>query len=82
MSKNNKQTSPTVASHAGKTLSDPNASATAKSLAASALSQRAPGKQTGAEMEAKAGRVLQNDHYSNQTQEFAASLVSQSNKKR
>ncbi|MGJ3523571.1 hypothetical protein ACR4XJ_11120 [Nitratidesulfovibrio sp. D1] len=82
MSKNTKQTSATVASHAGKALNDPNASASTKSLAASALSQRSPDKQTGAEMEAKAGRVLQNERSSNLAQEFAASIVSQSNKKR
>ena len=40
MGKNTKRTSSKVASQAAATLSDPNASATAKSLAASALAQQ------------------------------------------
>jgi hypothetical protein len=54
MGKNTKRTSSKVASQAAATLSDPNASATAKSLAASALAQSGTGKQTGAAMEDKA----------------------------
>lgn len=79
---NSKQTSKKVGSDAGKILSDPNASAIAKSLAASALSQRDKSHQTGAQMEDVASKVLQSSKYSDTTKSLAASLVSQSNKKR
>jgi hypothetical protein len=82
MSRNTKQTSPKVASQAGETLSDPNASATAKSLAASALAQSNTGKQTGAAMEDKASKVLQSTKYSDATKSLAGTVLSQSNKKR
>ena len=54
----------------------------AKSLAASALSQRSGDKQTGAQMEDKAARVLASDRYAKETKELAASVLSQSNKQR
>lgn len=82
MSKNTKQSSSDLGSKAAQVLQDPNASATARSLAASVLSQRAEDRQTGAEMEALAGRVLRSEKYSDQTRELAASVVSQANKER
>lgn len=82
MSANKKKTSADVASKASDILRDPNASATAKSLAASAMSQRNKSHQTGAEMEDKASKVLKSDKYSDATKEMAASVLSQSNKER
>jgi hypothetical protein len=82
MSRNTKKTSAEIASQAGEVLADPNASAIAKSLAASALAQSNTGKQTGAEMEDKASMVLQSTKYSDATKSLAGSVLSQSNKKR
>jgi predicted TIM-barrel enzyme len=82
MSKNNKQSTPKVASLAAATLNDKNASQIAKSLAGSVIAQAHSGKQTGAEMESKASKVLQSEKYSDDTKTLAASLVSQSNKER
>ncbi|MEM0950278.1 hypothetical protein [Dinoroseobacter sp. S76] len=82
MGKNTKRTSREVASKAAATLSDPNASATAKSLAASALAQSGTGKQTGAAMEDRASKVLQSDKYSSDTKSLAGTVLSQSNKAR
>lgn len=79
---NSKQTSPGVAKQAAETLRDPNASAIAKSLAGSVLSQSASSKETGKAMEAKASRVLLSEKYSETTKALAASALSQSNKKR
>jgi hypothetical protein len=82
MSKNTKQTSQAMASMAAEVLRDENASAIAKSLAGSVLSQTHSDKQTGAALEEKAGRVLESDKYSETTRALAASVVSQSNKSR
>jgi hypothetical protein len=82
MTFNSKNTSPTIASQASETLRNPNASATAKSLAASALAQTQGAYQTGKQMEAKASQVLQSAKYSSDTKALAASLLSQSNRLR
>jgi hypothetical protein len=82
MSKNAKQSSPQVAKVAAKTLTNPNASATAKSLAGSVVSQASSGKETGKAMEAKASKVLQSEKYSSETKSLAGSVLAQSNKKR
>lgn len=82
MSKNTKQTSSRVASLASETLQKPSASQVAKSLAASALSQRSGDKQTGAHMEEVASRVLRSEKFSEDTKDLAASVLSQSNKTR
>ncbi|MBO0950629.1 hypothetical protein [Fibrella forsythiae] len=82
MAKNSKTTSPSIASQAAKTLGDPNASATAKKLAASALSQVNKGNQTGSDMETVASKVLNSPKYSDETKDLAASILSQSNKDR
>ena len=79
---NHKQTSKPVASAAARILVDPSSSATARSLAASALSQRSPSHQTGAAMEDLASRVLDSTKYSDQTKSIAGSVLSQSNKQR
>jgi hypothetical protein len=82
MSKNTKQSSAGMATKAAKVLSDPTASAIAKSLAASVVAQANTSKQTGADLEGRASKVLQSDKYSNSTKELAASVLSQSNKER
>ncbi|KQR90046.1 hypothetical protein ASG35_02155 [Burkholderia sp. Leaf177] len=82
MSVNTKQTSKAVATLASHTLHDPKASAIAKSLAASALSQTHTKNQTGAQMEHKASLVLHSDKYSKETKTLAASVVAQANKER
>lgn len=82
MSKNAKQTSSRIATLAAETLQNNSASQVAKSLAASALSQRNSGKQTGAEMEEKAAKVLAGKHYADETKELAASVLAQANKER
>ena len=79
---NKKQTSHRIASTAAKVLNDPNASATAKKLAGSALSQANRHNETGKEMEKLASQVLQSDKYNNTTQQLAASVLSQSDKSR
>ncbi|SAK60735.1 hypothetical protein AWB81_02032 [Caballeronia arationis] len=82
MSENKKQTSKPVAHLAAKTLSDPEASAIAKSLAASALSQTHSNRQTSAEMEHKASEMLHSAKYSEDTKTLAASVLAQANKER
>lgn len=79
---NRKQTSTSVATLASEVLQNNNASATAKSLAGSVLSQSGTSRQTGAEMEDKASRVLQSDKYSAETKTLAGSVLSQANKGR
>ncbi|SIR37684.1 hypothetical protein [Pseudomonas flexibilis] len=79
---NTKKTSAEVASLASETLRNPNSSAIAKSLAASALAQSSSDKQTSAEMETKAGKALQSPKYAEATKTLAASVVAQSNKAR
>lgn len=82
MMNNRKTTSPVVASAAARILMSPEASATAKALAASALSQRSPSHQTGARMEDLASRVLESSKYSPRTKSLAGSVLSQANKAR
>jgi hypothetical protein len=79
---NKKETSQEIASMAAKTLTDKNASATAKKLAGSALSQSNSSKQTGAELEDLASKVLKSSKYSDDTKSLAGSVLSQSNKER
>ena len=79
---NKKATSDRIASLASKTLHDSSASDTAKSLAASALSQVNRGNQTGSKMEDLASKVLHSPKYNQETKELAGSVLSQSNKKR
>lgn len=82
MARNSKQTSSKVASLASETLTNKHASQVAKSLAASALSQRNTTKQTGSEMEALASKVIRSDKYADATRELAATVLSQANKER
>lgn len=82
MTRNLKQTSSKIASLASETLANKQASQVAKSLAASALSQRSSTKQTGAEMEALASKVLRSEKYADATRELAATVLSQANKER
>lgn len=82
MQKNTKSTSSRIAALASETLKDEQASKTAKSLAASALSQKGTNHQTGAVMEELASKVLKSDKYADATKELAASVLSQSNKER
>ena len=80
--KSNRQSGAKVTHQAARTLSNPNASATAKSLAASVVAQAHTGKETGKAMEAKASKVLQSDKFSDATKSLAGSVLAQSNKKR
>lgn len=82
MSKNTKQTSTRIGQLASETLQSSSASQVAKSLAASALSQRSGDRQTGSKMEDTAARVLASDHYAKGTKVLAASVLSQANKQR
>ncbi len=82
MAKNTKTTSKTIASQASKILNNPSSSATAKSLAASALSQTNKGNQTSSTMEDMATKVLTSQKYSDSTKKMAGSVLSQSNKNR
>jgi hypothetical protein len=82
MSKNTKGTSGGMAAKAGSILSNPKASATARSLAGSALAQAGTAKETGARMEDRASQVLSSSKYSAKTKSLAGSVLSQSNKKR
>jgi len=79
---NRKKTSTKVASLAAQTLSNSNASATAKKLAGSALSQKSTSNQTGSAMEGLASRVVKSSKYGDVTKTLAASVLSQSNVKR
>jgi len=82
MASNTKQTSPSLASLAGKTLQSSNASNIQKQLAASALAQAHTGKQTGSAIEAAASKALRSSSASATTQKLAGSVVSQANRKR
>jgi len=80
--KNTKQTSPKVASTAGKTLSSTGSSAVQKSLAGSALRQAGSTAQTGAKTEGAASRALGNPRSALVTKTLAGSVIAQSNRKR
>jgi hypothetical protein len=82
MSKNTKQTSTRIGRLASETLQSSSSSQVAKSLAASALSQRSGDRQTGSKMEDTAARVLASDHHAKNTKVLAASVLSQANKQR
>lgn len=82
MPTNPKQTSPSVASKAGKALQSASTSSLQKSLAGSALRQAGTKAQTGATTEAKASRALESAKSAPLTRTLAGSVVSQSNKKR
>lgn len=82
MSKNTKQTSTRIGRLASETLQSSRSSQVAKSLAASALSQRSGDRQTGAKMEDTAARVLASERYAKDTKALAASVLSQANKQR
>jgi hypothetical protein len=82
MSKNTKQSSPRVASVAGKTLGSSSSSTIQKALAGSALRQAGRPAQTGAKTEDKASRALDNPKSATVTKTLAGSVVSQSNPRR
>lgn len=82
MAFNSKGTSKGMASEASKVLRNRTASATAKSLAGSALAQAGTAKQTGARLEYRASQVLGSSRYGASTKALAGSVLSQSNKKR
>ena len=82
MATNTKQTSPKVATLAGKTLGTPGASKLSKQLSGSALSQSGAGRQTGANVEAAASKALRSGTASKTNTTLGGSLVSQSNRKR
>lgn len=76
-----KQTTSSIASLAGKVMSNPNSSKIQLELAGSALAQYKSNKVTSEHMEAKASLVLQSSKYSAETKGLAASVLSQSTKK-
>ena len=82
MGTNKKVTSQKISSTAGRILRSNSASQTAKSLAASALSQRQKGNQTGSKMEDIASKVLSSSKYSRETKTIAGSVLAQANKER
>lgn len=82
MAINTKQTSERVAALAAQTLQSNSASKTAKSLAASALSQRNAAHQTGGAIEKLASTVLQSAKFAEATKELAGSVLSQANRAR
>ena len=82
MSKNSKQSGAKVTPLAASTLANPNASATAKSLAGSVVSQAHTGKQSGTAIESKASMVLQSEKFSKETKSLAGSVLSQSRKQK
>lgn len=82
MSNNSKKTGAKVTQLASDTLRDKTSSATAKSLAGSALAQSQPNHQTGAKMEDLASKVLQSSKYSDDTKSLAGAVLAQSNKER
>jgi hypothetical protein len=75
-----KGTGSKIASLAGKTLGNSNASALQKSLAGSALAQSGTNKISSKPMEAKAATALKNDHSAAATKSLAGSVMSQSKK--
>jgi hypothetical protein len=79
---NRKVTTHPISSLAAKTLHNQNASETAKSLAASALSQVNKGNETSKEMATLASKVLTSSKYSEETKELAGSVLAQSDKNR
>lgn len=80
MAKNPKQTSSKIASVAGQTLNDPNASKLQKRLAASALAQRVASSHTSETMETVAAKALDNPRSSEKTKQLAATVLAQSTK--
>ncbi|MFH2057954.1 MAG: hypothetical protein ABIJ59_03545 [Pseudomonadota bacterium] len=82
MGTNKKKSSNSMATLASHTLQNQKASKTAKSLAASVLSQTHSNNQTGAELEDLASKVLRSNKYNGETRSLAASVLSQSNKER
>lgn len=82
MTKNTKQTSPKVASVAGKTLRSAGASSIQKTLAGSALRQAGTPAQTGAKTEQTAARALDRPKSAAVTKTLAGSVVAQSNRAR
>jgi len=76
-----KSTGGKVASTAGRTLRNPNASQVQRSLAGSALAQAGTSKVTSKAMETRASAALQSQTSSATTKTLAASVVSQSKKK-
>ncbi len=80
MSKNSKLSGPKATTLAATTLANPNASATAKSLAGSVVAQAHTGKQSGTAIESKASMVLQSEKFSQETKSLAGSVLSQSRK--
>lgn len=80
MSKGEK-TSSRVGTTASKVLSNPNASAAAKSLAGSALAQTGTNKQTSPAVATKAAKALDDGRSSGTTKTLAGSTLTQKTKK-
>jgi len=76
----NKSTGGKVASTAGRTLSNPNASAIQRSLAGSALAQSGTNKVTSKPMETKASAALKTPNSGVTTKQLAGSVTAQARK--
>lgn len=72
-----KRSSKTVASLAGKVLTNQSSSEIQKKLAASVISQSGTSKTTGTNLETIASKVLQSDKYNETTKTLAGSVLSQ-----
>lgn len=76
-----KKTSKSLASTAGKVMSNKGSSKIQRQLAGSALAQKGNSKETSERMEAVASKVMKSDKYSAATKSLAGSVLSQSTKK-
>lgn len=75
--KRNEKTSAKLSQSAAKVLASPSSSKTAKSLAASALSQSRSSKQTSDRIAVVASKVLSSDKTSKSTKSLAGSVLTQ-----
>jgi hypothetical protein len=75
------KTSSNVASKASQILRSSTASATAKSIAGSALAQKVPGKATSAKVATAAAKVLDDGRTSSKSKTIAGSVLTQKTKR-
>lgn len=74
---NREKTSPRIASKASAVLGDPKASSTAKSVAASALSQAGARKETSVNVASKASKLMEDGRSNSANKSIAASVLTQ-----
>jgi hypothetical protein len=73
----NEKTGKSVARAASRILRDPSASARAKSIAGSAMSQASPGKTTSAAVATKAAKALDDGRSAKSTKQVSGSVLTQ-----